>query len=68
MRPRLTTWSLVSSEAEADGWLVRFEVSGEVHEVVVAAELGEPTYLTCDAVSPSRPRRFVPLAHRVVSR
>ena len=48
--------------------LVRFEVSGEVHEVAVAAELGEPTYLTCDAASPSRPRRFVPLTHRVVSR
>ena len=27
--------ALVSSEAEADGWLVRFEASGEVHEVVV---------------------------------
>jgi hypothetical protein len=60
--------ALVSSETGADGWLVRFEVSGEMHEVVVATELGEPTYLTCDAVSPSRPRRFVPLRHRVVSR
>jgi hypothetical protein len=59
---------LLSSEPEADGWLVRFQVSGEVHEVAVAAELGEPTYLTCDAASPSRPRRFVPLTHRVVSR
>ena len=60
--------ALVSSEPEADGWLVRFEVSGEVHEVAVAAELGEPTYLTCDAASPSRPRRFVPLTHRVMPR
>ena len=60
--------SLLSSEPEADGWLVRFEVSGGVHEVAVAAELGEPTYLTCDATSPSRPRRFVPHAHRVVLR
>ena len=60
--------TLLSSESRADGWLVRFEVSGEVHEVAVAAELGEPTYLTCDAASPSRPRRFVPLTHRVVSR
>jgi hypothetical protein len=60
--------ALLSSEPETDGWLVRFEVSGVVHEVAVAAELGEPTYLTCDAASPSRPRRFVPLTHRVVSR
>lgn len=60
--------TLLSSESRADGWLVRFEVSGEVHDVAVAAELGEPTYLTCDAASPSRPRRFVPLTHRVVSR
>ena len=60
--------TLLPSESRADGWLVRFEVSGEVHEVAVAVELGEPTYLTCDAASPSRPRRFVPLTHRVVSR
>ncbi len=59
---------LLSSNPEAEGWLVRFEVNGEVHEVVVATELGEPTYMTCDAVSPSRPRRFVSRAHRVVSR
>jgi hypothetical protein len=59
---------LLSSEPEADGWVVRFEVSGEVHEVAVAAELGEPTYLTCDAASPSRPRRFVPVRHWVVAR
>jgi len=60
--------ALLPSEPEADGWLVRFEVSGEVHEVAVAAELGEPTYLTCDAASPSRPRRFVARTHRVLSR
>ena len=57
---------LVASERSADGWLVRFEVSGQVHEVEVAAALGEPTYLTCDAASPSRPRRYVPVAHRVL--
>lgn len=60
--------TLLSSEPEGDGWVVRFEVSGEVHEVAVAAELGEPTYLTCDAASPSGPRRFVPRTHRVLSR
>ncbi|MGI8606205.1 MAG: sucrase ferredoxin [Gaiellaceae bacterium] len=59
--------ALLSSEPEADGWIVRFEVSGSVHEVTVATELGEPTYLTCEAASLSRPRRFVPRTHRVVS-
>ena len=39
--------------------------TGEVHEVDVAAELGEPTHLTCSAVTPVRPRRFVATAHRV---
>ena len=60
--------ALVSSEPEGDGWLVRFEVAGEMHEVDVAAELGVPAYLTCDAARPSRPRRFVVRGHRVLSR
>ena len=60
---------LVSSERTGDeGWTIRFGVrsSGDVHEVEVVTELAEePTYLTCAAPSPQRPRRHRATAHRV---
>jgi hypothetical protein len=63
--------TLLGSERRGNGtWEVAFaaEPTGEVHEVDVAAELGEPTHLTCGATSPQRPRRFAPTAHRVRAR
>jgi hypothetical protein len=61
--------SLVSFERTGDGeWTVAFRVraSADVHEVAVAAEFAEaPTYLTCSAASPERPRRHVVRSHRV---
>ena len=50
-------------------WAVSFRANatGERHEVEVAAELAdEPTYLTCSAATPTRPRRHVAAAHRVL--
>jgi hypothetical protein len=60
--------SLVSSERSGEGvWRVRFRAraGGGLHEVEVALELGELTYLTCGAPALARPRRFVATAHRV---
>ena len=59
---------LVASEPSGEGtWRVRFaaQPSGEEHELEVALELGEPTHLTCEAITPARPRRYVATAHRV---
>ena len=60
---------LASSEAVGDArWTVRLRAaSGEIHEVAVEAELAdEPTYLTCSAALPERPRRHFATAHRVL--
>ena len=53
-----------------EAWRVVFAVapSGEEHEVDVVAALGEPTHLTCNAVTPKRPRGWAPVAHRVRAR
>jgi hypothetical protein len=64
--------SLAGSERTGDdSWRVRFLVAatGELHETDVAGELAdEPAYLTCSAATPSRPRRYVATAHRVLPR
>jgi hypothetical protein len=49
----------LGTEQTADGWTIRFEAAGAEHEIEVRAELGEPTYLTCDAPRPVRPPRYV---------
>ena len=56
---------LLSSERDGATWRVRLAAQGDVHEVDVVAELGEPAHLTCDAVSQQRPRRFATAGHRV---
>jgi hypothetical protein len=50
---------LLSSEASGDGWLIRFSAAGSEHEIDVRSELGDPTYLTCDAARPVRPPRYL---------
>lgn len=63
---RLEHW-----ERAGDEWTVDFRAtrSGELHEVdVVAVVADEPTYLTCSAPRPERPRRFLATAHRLARR
>ena len=63
--------ALVEAEERAEGaWRVVFAVepSGDEHEVDVEVALGEPTHLTCNALGPKRPRRWMPVAHRVRAR
>jgi hypothetical protein len=59
---------LAQRRTAPDAWTVRLvaEVAGDVHEVEVAVELGEDTYLTCRAEAVRRPRRFVVRSHRIV--
>jgi Sucrase/ferredoxin-like len=59
---------LVSSIRSGDSWTVRFVAGGAQHEVEIAAALGEPTYLTCDAARPVRPPRYVVRRRRVQRR
>jgi hypothetical protein len=62
---------LVSSHQLApERWKIRVLARplGEVHEVVVEQEAGQLTYLTCDADALRRPRRYVAVSRRVVSR
>ena len=48
----------VSREAE-DRWLVTLRAAGREYAAEAWAELGEdPVYMTCDSVTPQRPRRF----------
>lgn len=49
-----------------EGWRIRFAAGGDEHEIDVATELGEPTYLTCDAAKAVRPPRYVARARRRV--
>jgi hypothetical protein len=49
----------LTTERSGDAWTVRFAAGGVAHEVEVEVELGEPTYLTCDAARPVRPPRYV---------
>jgi len=53
-----------------EAWRVVFAVApgGEEHEVDVVAALGEPTHLTCGALTPKRPRRWAAVGHRVRAR
>ena len=56
--------SFARARRAGEGWIVGFRTrDGAVHERTVVAELGELTYLTCDAERLQRPRRF-----RAVSR
>jgi hypothetical protein len=58
--------ALAGAERAAGGaWRVEFQAGGELHEVDVVEELGELTYLTCDAAVPRRPRRFLAASRRV---
>jgi hypothetical protein len=51
--------SLDRAERVGGGWKVAFRVAGGgLHERSVTAELGELTYLTCDARTLQRPRHF----------
>jgi hypothetical protein len=48
----------VSRGAE-DRWLVTLRAAGREYAAEAWAELGEdPVYMTCDSVTPQRPRRF----------
>jgi hypothetical protein len=61
-------WLLAHERGDDGCWTVRFRVvpTGDVHEVEVSAEAaGDPTYLTCSAPTPQRPRRHVATAHRI---
>ncbi len=55
---------LVGSTRTEEGWTIRFAAAGTQYEVDVATELGEPTFLTCDAVKAVRPPRYVARARR----
>jgi hypothetical protein len=59
---------LLASEANGDGWAVRFFAGGAEHDVEVATELGEPTHLTCDAARPVRPPRYLTRVRRLPPR
>jgi hypothetical protein len=50
---------LLARARAGDGWRVCFAAGDVEHEVVVSTELGEPTYLTCDATTPVRPPRYL---------
>jgi hypothetical protein len=55
--------ALVSVERLPETWTVTFRSEdGAVHERTVVTELGELTYLTCDAETLRRPRRFLALS------
>ena len=57
---------LGSEHTGNDTWRVRFRTpDNATHRLDVAAELGDPELLTCDASEPRRPRRFHVTAHRV---
>jgi hypothetical protein len=57
---------LAGADRSGEGaWRVEFVAAGELHEVDVVEELGELTYLTCDAAIPRRPRRFLAASRRV---
>jgi hypothetical protein len=58
--------TLADVRAAGEGWTVELKTEHEAHEVDIRAEVSdEPVYLTCAAVAPQRPRRFVATDHRV---
>ena len=58
--------SVAGTAPKDEGWRVQFHAAptGELHEVDVAGELGDLTYLTCCAEALRRPRRYVATGHR----
>jgi hypothetical protein len=50
--------ALCSAEQAGERWIVTFEAGGEQHEVEVEPEVGDLTYLTCNAPAVQRPRHF----------
>jgi hypothetical protein len=46
------------AEREDDTWLVTFDAGGALYDVHVRAELGDFTYLTCNAPAVKRPQRY----------
>jgi hypothetical protein len=50
--------ALRSAEQAGERWIVTFEAGGEQHEVEVEPELGDFTYLTCNAPAVQRSRHF----------
>jgi hypothetical protein len=55
---------LLASERDGEGWRVRYRAGAAEYDLDVAAELGEPTYLTCDAARPVRPPRYAARVRR----
>jgi hypothetical protein len=56
---RFRDLSLAGVERDGSGWTVTLRgADGALHERTVVEELGELTYLTCDAERLQRPRRF----------
>jgi hypothetical protein len=54
--------TLAGTRREGEGWRIGYRTrDGTVYEKTVVAELGEPAYLTCDAVAKQRPRHFTVL-------
>lgn len=57
---------LTGVRTEGDEWRVELKTERDAHEVDVKSEASdEPVYLTCAAVTPQHPRRFVATDHRV---
>jgi len=48
-----------SVAGDGEGWLALVEAAGEVYEVDVRVEEGEPTHLTCSTQRLRRPKRYV---------
>ena len=44
---------------EGDGWIAEVAARGQVYDVAVRVEEGEPTHLTCSTSRLSRPKRYV---------
>lgn len=67
---RLDDLRLVGCErTNEEAWTVRFRTASPdgIHEAEVVRELaGEPTYLTCTAATPQRPRRHVATGDRAI--
>jgi hypothetical protein len=42
-----------------EGWVAAVEAAGEVYDVSVRVEEGEPTHLTCSTQRLRRPKRYV---------
>ena len=56
---RVDDLELSAVEREGNAWRVSFEAAGRTRTVLVEAELGDLTLLTCSDEKAKRPRRFV---------